>query len=316
VAQPRILVADDQAANLLIVAHALKDEFEVCSTTSGEELIERASAGDVDLVLLDVEMPGLDGFEVCRRLKADSRTAQIPVIFLTARDAMSDEALGFDVGGVDYITKPIRPAIIRARVRTHLELKHARDLLEQLASVDALTGIANRRGFDTAVDLEWRRAVRRGSWVSLAIADVDDFKRFNDAGGHLLGDSCLRDLAASFNRITRRSGELAARYGGEEFALIFPDLDPPLMQQAMTVLLEGVRALNITHPASRSGPMVTVSVGAVSVVPSLDRSILEALEMADRLLYEAKESGRNRCVHADLATSRKTVITLDARRLG
>lgn len=310
--QPRILVADDQAANLLIVAHALKDEFEVCSMTSGEELIERAAAGDVDLVLLDVEMPGLDGFEVCRRLKADSRTAKIPVIFLTARDAMSDEALGFDVGGVDYIAKPIRPAIIRARVRTHLELKHARDLLEQLASVDALTGIANRRGFDTAVDLEWRRAVRRRSWVSLAIADVDDFKRFNDSGGHLRGDSCLRDLAASFNRITRRSGELAARYGGEEFALIFPDLDPLLMQQAMTVLLEGVRALNITHPSSRSSPMVTVSVGSISVVPSLERSMLEALEMADRLLYEAKESGRNRCVHVDLATGRKTVITMNA----
>jgi diguanylate cyclase (GGDEF)-like protein len=310
VTRPLILVADDQAANLLIVAHALKDEFEVCSTTSGEELLERAAAGDVDLVLLDVEMPGLDGFEVCRRLKADSRTAKIPVIFLTARDALSDEARGFDVGGVDYIAKPIRPAIIRARVRTHLELKHARDLLEQLASGDALTGIANRRGFDTALDLEWRRTLRRRNWLSLAIADVDDFKLFNDAGGHLKGDACLRDLAAAFNQITRRSGELAARYGGEEFALIYPDLDASHMQQAMNVLLEGVLALNIPHPASRCSPLVTVSVGAVSVVPSLDRSVLDVLERADRLLYEAKESGRNRCVHVDLENDRKTVITI------
>src|SRR6185295_1141656 len=115
-----------------------------------------------------VVMPDLDGFEVCRRLKSDERTSGIPVIFVTAREETSDETLGFDVGGVDYITKPIRPAIIRARVRTHLELKQARDLLEQLASVDALTGIANRRGFDSALDLEWRRAIRRGRWLSLA----------------------------------------------------------------------------------------------------------------------------------------------------
>jgi diguanylate cyclase (GGDEF)-like protein len=308
VTQPLILVADDQTANLLIVARALKDDYEVCSMTSGEELIERAAAGDADLVLLDVEMPGLDGFEVCRRLKADPRTANVPIIFLTARDAMSDEELGFDVGGVDYIAKPIRPAIIRARVRTHLELKQARDQLEQLASIDALTSIANRRGFDAALDLEWRRAIRPGRWLSIAIADVDDFKQFNDALGHLRGDACLKAIAGSFNRITRRSGELAARYGGEEFALILPDLDGPLMQEAMTALIEGVAALEIAHPAARNSPAVTVSVGAVSIVPTRDNSMLDVLEATDRLLYEAKASGRNRCVHADLATDRKTVI--------
>jgi len=307
-AKPLILVADDQPANLLIVAAALKDDFEVCSMTSGEELIERAGAGDVDLVLLDVEMPGLDGFEVCRRLKADPRTSTIPIIFLTARDALSDEELGFDVGGVDYIAKPIRPAIIRARVRTHLELKQARDQLEQLASIDALTGIANRRGFDAALDLEWRRAIRRGRWLSVAIADVDDFKQFNDALGHLRGDTCLKDIAGSFNRITRRSGELAARYGGEEFALILPDLDGPLMQEAMTSLIDGVAALETPHPASRNSTVVTVSVGAASIVPTRDHSMLEVLEATDRLLYEAKNGGRNRCVHVDLSIDRKTVI--------
>jgi diguanylate cyclase (GGDEF)-like protein len=306
--KPFVLVADDQPANLLIVARALKDDYEVCSMTSGEELIERAAAGDADLVLLDVEMPGLDGFEVCRRLKADPRTSKIPIIFLTARDAMSDEELGFDVGGVDYIAKPIRPAIIRARVRTHLELKQARDQLEQLASIDALTNIANRRGFDAALDLEWRRAIRRGRWLSIAIADVDHFKQFNDALGHLRGDACLKAIAGSFNRITRRSGELAARYGGEEFALILPDLDGALMQEAMTALIDGVAALETPHPASGNSPVVTVSVGAVSIVPTRDHSMLDVLEATDRLLYDAKAGGRNRCVHVDLATDRKTVL--------
>jgi len=308
----RILVADDQPANLLLVANALKSEYEVISAGSGAELLERAASGDIDLILLDVEMPDLDGFEVCRRLKADARTAPIPIIFLTARDASADEALGFDVGGVDYIAKPIRPAIIRARVRTHLELKRARDLLEQLASIDALTGIANRRGFDSAIDLEWRRAFRARRWLSLAIVDVDDFKKFNDALGHLKGDQCLRQIATSFNRITRRSGELAARYGGEEFALIFPELDAPLMQQVMRSLLESVKALEIPHPGSRCSSIVTVSVGALSLLPSHDQSMLEVLDATDRLLYEAKESGRNRCVHMDMATDRKNTITINS----
>jgi len=308
----RILVADDQPANLLIVGHALKDEFDIWSTSDGAALIEQAAAGGGDLILLDVEMPGLDGFEVCRRLKADPRTETIPIIFLTARDSLSDETLGFDLGGVDYIAKPIRPAIIRARVRTHLELKRARDLLEQLASVDALTGIANCRGFDSALDLEWRRAIRRGRWLSIALIDVDDFKQFNDAFGHLKGDVCLRDVAASFSRLTRRSGELVARYGGEEFALIFPELDPPAMTHTMAALLEGVRTLGIAHPASRAGSTVTVSAGAVSLLPARDRSTDEILEIADRLLYEAKQAGRNRCVFVDLATDRKSV--LDAKR--
>jgi diguanylate cyclase (GGDEF)-like protein len=308
VSLPRVLVADDQTANLLLVAHALNDGCEIWSTTDGAALIEEASSGGADLILLDVEMPGLDGFEVCRRLKADPRTARIPIIFLTARDAMSDETLGFDVGGVDYIAKPIRPAIIRARVRTHLELKQARDLLDRLASIDALTGIANRRGFDSALDLEWRRAIRRRRWISVAIADVDHFKQFNDAYGHLKGDACLRDVAASFARLTRRSGELVARYGGEEFALIFPDLDPPLMKNVMSTLLEGVASLNIPHSDSRVASRVTVSAGAVSVLPSLDRTVLEVLDIADRLLYEAKEGGRNRGVCVDLATDQKVIV--------
>jgi diguanylate cyclase (GGDEF)-like protein len=308
VARPRILVADDQTANLLLVTHALKDEFEIWSTTEGAELIEEAAGCGGDIILLDVEMPGLDGFDVCRRLKEDARTAGIPIIFLTARDAMSDETLGFDVGGVDYITKPIRPAIIRARVRTHLELKQARDLLERAASVDALTGIANRRGFDAALDLEWRRAVRRGRWLSLAIVDVDDFKKFNDAFGHLKGDTCLRDVATSFSRLTRRSGELVARYGGEEFALIFPEIDPSSMKNVMTALLDGVASLDIAHPDSRAGAKVTVSAGAVSLLPTRDKPMLEALETADRLLYEAKEGGRGRGVLLDLATDLKSVV--------
>jgi len=310
-AKPRILIADDQPANILIVTHALKDQYDVSSASTGPEILERIAAGDIDLVLLDVEMPGIDGFEVCRRLKADARTADLPVIFLTARDGSTDEEHGFAVGAVDYITKPIRHPILRARVRTHLELKHVRDQLQQLASVDALTGIANRRRFDELYDTEWRRASRGGRWLSFAMADVDDFKAFNDAYGHLAGDQCLRAIASNLDRITRRPGELAARYGGEEFALVFPEIDPIVMRRIMAALLDGVAALGIEHSASRAGPIVTVSVGAVSVRPSRDLTSLEVIEAADRLLYQAKNAGRDRCVHGDLMEQTKTLIVRD-----
>jgi PleD family two-component response regulator len=212
-ALPRVVVADDQAENGLIVAAALKGEFEVVQVASGAEVLNQAAAGDLDLVLLDVMMPGMDGFEICRRLKADPLTAAIPVIFVTARDDSADEAYGFELGAVDYITKPIRPSIVRARVRAHVELKRTRDLLEQLASIDPLTGVANRRHFDQALEEEWRRSVRSDRWLSLALVDVDHFKRFNDSHGHLAGDERLRAIASSLAQSARRAGDLVARYG-------------------------------------------------------------------------------------------------------
>src|SRR5260221_6308621 len=177
------------------MAEALNDEYEIFFATSGAKALEIAAASGIELVLLDVVMPELDGFEICRRLKGDERTSSIPVIFVTAREETSDEARGFDVGAVDYITKPIRPPVVRARVRMQLELKRARDLLERLALLDPLTGIANRRRFETALDDEWRRAARHNAWFSLAIVDVDDFKAYNDAYGHTRGDDCLRAVA-------------------------------------------------------------------------------------------------------------------------
>jgi PleD family two-component response regulator len=203
---PRILVADDDRINTLIISNALKGEFEVVEAGTGTEVLERVAAGDIDLVLLDVVMPGLDGFDVCRRLKSDPTTADIPVIFVTSLEESSEETQGFAVGAVDYIMKPIHPPIVRARVRTHVELKRTRDLFEKLASVDPLTGLANRRRFDAALVGEWRRTTRSGRWLSLAMVDVDHFKEFNDRHGHPAGDQCLQAIAASLLRGMRRAG--------------------------------------------------------------------------------------------------------------
>jgi len=304
----RLLIVDDQSANIRVMAEVLRDEYELYFATTGVKALEVATANDIELVLLDVVMPDLDGFEVCRRLKTDERTSRIPVIFVTAREEMSDEERGFDCGAVDYITKPIRPPIVRARVRTHLELKEARDLLESMASIDGLTAIANRRRFDVVLGQEWKRAVRSGSPISLAMIDVDEFKKFNDSYGHARGDDCLRAVAGVLQSITRRPPDLAARYGGEEFAIVLPDTDAEAMPLLLARLLERVRELGIAHARSSCSDRVTVSAGAVSLIPQRDSDPSSAIEAADRLLYEVKRGGRNHAVHADLTRGTKQRI--------
>jgi diguanylate cyclase (GGDEF)-like protein len=306
---PRILVADDDRINTLIIANALKGEFEVVEAATGAEALERVAAGDIDLVLLDVVMPGLNGFEICKRLKADPATADIPVIFVTSLEESAEETQGFAVGAVDYIMKPIRPPIVRARVRTHVELKRTRDLFEKLASVDPLTGVANRRRFDAALVEEWRRSSRSGRWLSLAMVDVDHFKQFNDRHGHLAGDQCLRAIAQSLTRGMRRAGELVARYGGEEFGLILPDFAPAMMPNVLRVLLDSVAQSHNDAIATAPGEVITISVGAISVVASRDVDPNTALASVDLLLYEAKAAGRDRCVHVDLMTQTKTMVS-------
>jgi len=306
---PRILVADDDRINTLIIANALKGEFEVVEAATGAEALERVAAGDIDLVLLDVVMPGLNGFEICKRLKDDPATADIPVIFVTSLEESAEETQGFAVGAVDYIMKPIRPPIVRARVRTHVELKRTRDLFEKLASVDPLTGVANRRRFDAALVEEWRRSSRSGRWLSLAMVDVDHFKQFNDRHGHLAGDQCLRAIAQSLTRGMRRAGELVARYGGEEFGLILPDFAPAMMPNVLRVLLDSVAQSHNDAIATAPGEVITISVGAISVVASRDVDPNTALASVDSLLYEAKAAGRDRCVHVDLMTQTKTMVS-------
>jgi diguanylate cyclase (GGDEF)-like protein len=305
---PRVLVVDDDPINIAIITNALRGACEPVSVTSGVQALERVEQGDIDLVLLDVVMPGLDGFEVCARLKNNPATCHVPVIFVTGLDENTDETRGFSVGGVDYITKPIHSAVVLARVRTHLELKRTRDLLERLASADSLTGVANRRRFDSALDEEWRRASRHERWLSLAIVDVDHFKQLNDRYGHLTGDAALKTVATFLSRSTRRVGDLLARYGGDEFGLILPSIDPAMMQGVIRSVLSAVSGAEAAR-IFPSGETLTVSMGAVSLVPPVTGCATEALAVADALLYEAKTGGRDRGVHLEVAAHQKTVIT-------
>ena len=292
--RPRLLVVDDQPANIFILFRALDDRHEVFMATNGLQALEVCRSKRPDLVLLDIEMPGLDGFEICRRLKQDEATADIPVLFVTSHDDPDNEARGLEVGAVDFITKPIHPAVVRARVRTHLTLKWQADRLRDLAFADGLTGVANRRRFDDALDQAWRAGVRSGRAVGLAMVDVDYFKRYNDLYGHQEGDACLRAVAVQLQSVLRRPHDLVARYGGEEFACLVPDCDAEGLRALCESMRAAVAAMARPHARSDCATVVTVSVGCALTVPLRDGKPDGLVAAADAELYAAKAGGRNR----------------------
>ena len=301
--RPRLLIVDDQPVNIQAVYRVFADDHQVLMATSGEQALALCTQQQPDLVLLDVVMPGMDGYEVCRRLKVDPATREIPVIFITAHNDEAAETAGLDLGAVDFIAKPINPKVVRARVRTHLTLKAQSDLLRQWVYVDGLTGVYNRRHFDERLATEWSRAMRSGTPLGLVMLDVDYFKRYNDHYGHQAGDDCLRQVAACLQAGVRRPGDLVARYGGEEFVCLLPETDLPGAMQVAETLRQGVLVAQIAHAESAAAPVVSVSLGVCSGVPQAGASAAALLREADAQLYRAKTDGRNRLCGAVLTAA-------------
>jgi diguanylate cyclase (GGDEF)-like protein len=292
--RPKILVVDDIPSNVHVLSRILKDDYDIYFATDGEKALDLVQARLPDLVLLDIMMPGMDGYEVCARIKADPATHDIPVIFISAKSEVEDETRGLEVGAIDFITKPISPPIVKARVRNHLLLKRQADLLRSLSFLDGLTGIANRRRFDDTMAREWRRCARSHQPLSLVILDVDHFKSYNDHYGHQAGDECLRLVAAVLADRVKRTGDLVARYGGEEFVCLLPETDNDGALQVAERLRGAVEDCAIPHDCSPVASHVTISLGVATVVPVVDESPDQLTQMADQLLYQAKRSGRNR----------------------
>ena len=292
--KPKILLVDDQRVNILVLHELFRDECEIFMAANGEQALTSCRTVLPDLVLLDVHMEGLDGYEVCRRLKEDSETCNIPIIFVTAQGAEQDEVRGFELGAVDFIVKPINPVIVKARVKTHLTLKQQSDILRSFALLDGLTGVANRRKFDEELELNWRRSLREKSALSVIIIDVDHFKRFNDRYGHQRGDACLQAVATALNGVIRRPYDLLARYGGEEFACVLPDTALLEAVQIAERMQAAVRALKLEHMDSEVEQVVTVSLGVATVVPTVGGTSEAVVAEADRQLYQAKQAGRAR----------------------
>lgn len=295
--RPRVLVVDDQPANLRVLGEALRQDYDVRIATSGEKALALATEADgPDLVLLDVVMPGMNGYEVIRQLKDDPATRSIPVIFVTSLGDEEDEYRGLALGAVDYLAKPVHLPIALARIRTHVDLKRKTDQLEQLALRDGLTGVPNRRSLDERLELEWRRAARNHAPLSFLLADVDFFKRYNDRYGHAAGDDCLRRVASALSGSVRRGMDMLARYGGEEFAALLPETDAAGALAVAEKMRRAVQALALPHEDSEVGPMVTVSLGAATLIPEPERPCMDIIPLADARLYEAKRGGRNQAV--------------------
>lgn len=292
--KPIILIVDDEVSNIEIMNAVLEDDYEICFATGGEEALDVARMAQPDLVLLDVLMPGIDGFEVCQRLKKDPLLADIPVVFTTGLGDTEDEMRGLSLGAIDYVTKPIQPAILRARVANHVELKRLRDQLATMAVTDALTGLSNRRHLERALHSESARLARTKDWLSVIMVDIDFFKQFNDTYGHPAGDRCIMMVAAALTRAVKRTTDVPARYGGEEFACILPGTDLESAELVAQEIRLQIQSLNIPHAQSQVSPFLTVSIGVASArcLPQskAERWIFEA----DGQLYRSKQNGRNR----------------------
>ena len=290
--RPKLLLVDDVRANLLLLAKALQ-EYDCRLATDGADALEQAFADPPDLILLDVLMPGLDGYEVCRRLKADPRTMYIPVIFLTNLSDEKDEKVGLEAGAIDYIAKPFRLPIVKARVRNHLELKRRGDQLKELASQDSL-GILNRRGFDERLAEEWNRARRHRTSLALIMLDTDFFKAYNDHYGHPQGDDCLRKVVSALKAVMRRASDFLAHWGGDEFMAILADTPLNEAVNMAEKMRSQVAELAIPHQYSEVAPYVTISLGVASRVPDDNDSADGLVNDVDAALYRAKRAGRNR----------------------
>ena len=303
-----ILIVDDNPNNLSVMAKTLTHAgYQFRVAIDGETAIRQVLEDPPDLILLDVHMPGIDGFEVCAQLKANPSALDIPIIFMTALADTANKVKGLTIGAVDYITKPFQAEEVLARVKVHLqlraltqslaertaELETANQALQQLATLDGLTQIANRRLFDERLAHEWKRLARDQKPLSLILCDVDYFKRYNDRYGHLAGDVCLKKVAQAVNQTVRRPADLAARYGGEELAVILPDTDTWGAVQVAKNIQLAIQNLQLVHSMSDVSDYVTLSLGIASIAPGHDITPALLIVRADEALYKAKHQGRN-----------------------
>ena len=314
-----ILLVDDDSSSIRLMARILSGLGSLRFATSGPEALRLARESTPDLVLLDAEMPGMSGFQVLEALKAEPALIDVPVIFVTSHSEAAFEVAGFEIGAADFIAKPVSPPLVLARVKAQLRVKQMADELRRISTVDALTGVANRRCFDGALTREWQRTRRTGESLALLLADVDHFKLYNDHYGHPAGDACLRAVAQALVAATHRPADLVARYGGEEFVMLLPGTPRAGAQHMAHRVLDAVEALSINHATSPTAGHVTVSLGlacydeesATWVEPSPESRFHNELQLhskmgdlvkaADEALYAAKRGGRAQARLLDVA---------------
>lgn len=292
--KPTILIVDDMTTNLIILSDILKEDYNIKIAKSGTKAIEIVnSQDDIDLILLDIEMPDINGYEVLKILKNSDKTKNIPIIFVTAKSSEEDEEYGLNLGAIDYITKPYSKSIVKIRIKNQINLKLKTDMLEQLSMYDGLTNIKNRRFFDESFERIYNKSRRNNSNFALIMVDIDSFKPYNDNYGHGQGDVALKKVAISLQNSLKRANDLVARYGGEEFVIIIQDIDEDGLEKIAQNILESIKDLQILHEYSNTSPILTISMGISYYQSKDDIPKLKILMKADETLYKVKNSGKN-----------------------
>ncbi|MDR1901001.1 MAG: diguanylate cyclase [Treponema sp.] len=298
-----ILIVDDEKVNLAVLNRILSDEYRIFIAKSGETALQLIASEKPDMILLDVILPDINGFDIIVKLKEKPDTKNIPVICITGSDSEADEEKGFRLGAVDYIMKPFSSSIVKARVRTHMEIVRQMRAVERLGLTDPLTNISNRRSFDDRLNMEWRRAIREKKPISCLMIDIDNFKNYNDTYGHQQGDILLKKIAKIFSSRARRPADLPARLGGEEFGMLFPDTDG----EAAVSIAEGIRsdveALRVPIAGGEGVSAATISIGVVSAAPGRNAPVKDFISLAGEYLYAAKRAGKNRVRSGSMTAS-------------
>jgi len=286
-----VLIVDDEKSNIIALTHILGPEYTIYFAKNGMDAIELAEKFLPDVILLDILMPEMDGYDVISRLKKGSKTNEIPVIFITGLTDVEEEEKGLSLGAADYISKPFSSEIVKLRVRNQMQMQNQIRLIKYLSMMDQLTDLPNRRNFDGRLRMEWEHAIRNGAFISLLMIDIDFFKNYNDKYGHQQGDIALKAIANIFKQTLKRSVDFAARWGGEEFVVLLPHTS---LNGALGIA-EIIRAKAVDTDIILGGDAtkLTLSIGVYTVKPEQGSSLDGFISGADKALYIAKENGRN-----------------------
>ena len=289
-----VLIVDDSKFNITALSQILHPEYTIHVAKNGQEGIEAAKSFLPDVILLDIVMQGMDGFEVIANLKNSLETREIPVIFITGLNSSENEEKGLALDAADYISKPFSRAIVKLRVKNQIQIVNQIRTIKRLSMVDTLTEIPNRLSFNDRLHIEWGRAKREKTSLGILMMDLDRFKLYNDTYGHVQGDILLKKAAETFVQTLKRSTDFIARWGGEEFAALLPGTDIKGAVDVAEYIRNNIENMTVLCAADGCETSITVSIGANSVIPESNSSIDNFISQADTALYKAKANGRNR----------------------
>ena len=291
-----VLIVDDEISNLQVLNHMLGSDYMIYTAKNGVNALEKAREYAPDLILLDIVMPGMDGYQVLEELRKMKMTSKIPVIFITGLSSVEDEKIGLSLNAADYISKPFSPMIVKLRVRNQLQIVNQLRTIERLIMQDQLTGMANRNSFDERMEMEWKRARRENVPISILFMDIDNFKAYNEFHGHRQGDAALRAIASVIMRSLKRSSDFAARWDDEEFAALLPNTSLEGALKVAKEIRRNAETAEIVHE-NGANSNVTISIGVSVIVPSSASSVDAFISKADQALRSAKAAGKNKVAY-------------------